>query len=342
MRRAERSLSSGSRAAQPSSTFDRSTPALAHTKPCLVSLMMRSPRRRMIRTDSRLDDRLVAPRVGGVDLGHGALGLRHDLLGDDDDVAVAGGRARPPAIRPARSSPAAPRGCPRSGTPRGDAHASTTSASACASAGAAHDRGGHHAPDALGLDGAGVVGVGLVDHERGHQRSVEAGDADHRGLVAQLAQQPVGRALERGAGDDRRHRDAVGAAGRPPRRARPGTASTGSIDTSGFDGAITTRRAPVERLEDARRRACVASAPSKRTDSTATSWCRCTKYSWNPISPSPGDRDPGLQPVVGDREQAQPEPPRAGRSRRSPRRASRPPAGGRCGTGGWRGRGRRG
>ncbi len=52
MRRAERSLSSGSRAAKPDSTLDRSMPALAHTKPCLVSLMMRSPRRRRMRTDS--------------------------------------------------------------------------------------------------------------------------------------------------------------------------------------------------------------------------------------------------------------------------------------------------
>ena len=68
MRRAERSLSSGSSAAQPSSTLDRSTPALAHTKPCLVSLMMRSPRRRRIRTDSRSTMRLVAHAGRRVDL----------------------------------------------------------------------------------------------------------------------------------------------------------------------------------------------------------------------------------------------------------------------------------
>ena len=53
IRRAERSLSSGRSAAWPRLTFDRSMPALAHTKPCLVSLMISSPRRRRMRTDSR-------------------------------------------------------------------------------------------------------------------------------------------------------------------------------------------------------------------------------------------------------------------------------------------------
>ena len=52
MRRAERSESMGRRAAKPCSTFERSTPVLAHTKPWLVSVMMRSPRRRSTRTAS--------------------------------------------------------------------------------------------------------------------------------------------------------------------------------------------------------------------------------------------------------------------------------------------------
>ena len=60
---------------------------------------------------------------------------------------------------------------------------------------------------------AGQVGVGLVDHEGAGERGVEAGDADDAGLVAQLDEQAVGRALERGAGDDRRHGDDVVAAG---------------------------------------------------------------------------------------------------------------------------------
>ena len=52
MRRAERSLSSGRSAANPRSTFDRSIPLLAQIKPCFVSVMIRSPRRRTIRTAS--------------------------------------------------------------------------------------------------------------------------------------------------------------------------------------------------------------------------------------------------------------------------------------------------
>ena len=52
MRRAERSLSTGSSAASPCCTFDRSMPAFAQMKPWLVSEMIRSPRRRTMRTDS--------------------------------------------------------------------------------------------------------------------------------------------------------------------------------------------------------------------------------------------------------------------------------------------------
>ena len=52
IRRAERSESTGNSAAKPSSTLLRSMPALAHTKPCSVSEMIRSPRRRSTRTDS--------------------------------------------------------------------------------------------------------------------------------------------------------------------------------------------------------------------------------------------------------------------------------------------------
>ncbi len=52
MRRAERSASRGSRVTYPSGTLERSTPALAHTKPAAVSAMTSSPRRRRTRTHS--------------------------------------------------------------------------------------------------------------------------------------------------------------------------------------------------------------------------------------------------------------------------------------------------
>ena len=88
MRRAERSLSSGSSAAWPRSTFERSTPLLAQTKPWLVSVMTRSPRRRSTRTASCLDHGLVGERVVGVDGHEATLGLRDDLLRHDEHVAV--------------------------------------------------------------------------------------------------------------------------------------------------------------------------------------------------------------------------------------------------------------
>ena len=50
---ADASGSSGRSATYPSSTFEASTPAFAHTKPCRVSAIRRSPRRATTRTVSR-------------------------------------------------------------------------------------------------------------------------------------------------------------------------------------------------------------------------------------------------------------------------------------------------
>ena len=124
--------------------------------------------------------------------------------------------------------------------------------------------GGDDAADALGLDRGRQVGVGLVDHERAGEGGVEAGHADDRGLVAELAEQAVGRALQRGAGDDRGHGDDVGRGGPSTASRTPGTASTGPIDTIGLDGAITTRSAAA-RASSTPGAGRAASAPSKRT-----------------------------------------------------------------------------
>ncbi len=51
------------------------------------------------------------------------------------------------------------------------------------------------------------VGVGLVDHQRADALGVPPGHPHHRGLVPELAHEPVGRALEGGAGDDGRDAD---------------------------------------------------------------------------------------------------------------------------------------
>ena len=69
----------------------------------------------------------------------------------------------------------------------------------------------------------------------------------------------------------------------------PGTASTGSIDTTGLDGQTTTVSAPAmaSRTPGPGR---AAAAPAKRTRCTATSWWSFTKYSWNPTSSPPTRR----------------------------------------------------
>ena len=112
---------------------------------------------------------------------------------------------------------------------------------------------------------AGQVGVGLVDHQRAGDGGVEAGHADHRRLVAELGQQPVGRALEGGAGDDRatpRPRRPGG----PASAARtPGTASIGPMDTIGFDGRRSRPVGAGEGVEHARAPGRAGSTPAKRT-----------------------------------------------------------------------------
>ena len=67
-----------------------------------VSLMMRSPRRRTMRTDSDSTSARRAVEVVGIELHEPALGLRHDLLRDDEAVAVERGAC--PARRRRRRS----------------------------------------------------------------------------------------------------------------------------------------------------------------------------------------------------------------------------------------------
>ena len=117
MRRAEASGSSGSRqTVSGSGRLELSMPALAQTKPCRVSTI-RTPR--SARSTSLLSSRISSTKAGslpsaaarrrasppGQHRGEAAdlsLGLGDDLLGDDDDVAVARARRSP---RSARRSP---------------------------------------------------------------------------------------------------------------------------------------------------------------------------------------------------------------------------------------------
>ena len=94
-------------------TFDASTPPLAQTNPCGVSVMrtpfsMRTTRRASSRTTwtwrgvavvalGELDRLRAGDDAGQVD--DGAFGLGHDLLGHDQHVVVASAAGRPASAR---------------------------------------------------------------------------------------------------------------------------------------------------------------------------------------------------------------------------------------------------
>ena len=86
--------------------------------------------------------------------------------------------------------------------------------------------------------------VGLVDHERRRESARRGGRRRRPTPRGRARQQPVGRALQRRAGDDRRHRHDVGRAGRRPRRARPARRGPGRSTRSGSTGAMTIVGAP--------------------------------------------------------------------------------------------------
>ena len=112
----------------PRPVFDASTPALAHTKPCLVRLMTSRCSMRTISADSRRTTstwRAIAIPSGGANstasgrgstvrqVDQAALSLGHDLLGNYQDVAARGARTasseassrHASAISAGRSSP---------------------------------------------------------------------------------------------------------------------------------------------------------------------------------------------------------------------------------------------
>ena len=105
--------------------------------------------------------------------------------------------------------------CEPGSTSRGPPGPPSTKASACCAEGGAGQLGGHgevrhhgrhdHGPHPGRLDGGRQGGVDGVDDQRAGHRRVEAGHPDHGRLVAELGEQAVGRSLEGGAADDRRH-----------------------------------------------------------------------------------------------------------------------------------------
>ena len=133
-----------------------------------------------------------------------------------------------------------------------------------------------------------------IDGRRGRTRRAtparSAADARALDLVAERAQHPVGRALERPAADDRRSPRRPARPGRAPpaissrdARARPGSArSTRSGSTAPMTIDVGGLRAPPRPRPSAGRR----SIPAKRTSRTSGAWCRWTKYSWKSSQPS--------------------------------------------------------
>ena len=97
----------------------------------------------------------------------------------------------------------------------------------------------------------------------------------------------------------------------------PGTASTGSIDTSGFDGAITTRRASCDGLQHAGGRASLLGAV-EADGGDGDVVVALHEVLLEPDLALAGHRDAGLQAVVGDREEPQAEVPGLGDLARSP------------------------
>ncbi len=219
MRRAERSGSTGKRAARPRARLDRSTPALAHTKPCAVSVMSNSLRRRSTRTASPSTSRRRASASSGSRSTTLASALDTTFWVTTTTSPSASTRPRTPsqasATKAASSSPACTSGRPSTGRISRDLTRSCLGPDGSAAArgwceperrpqGAVHDRGGDHTAHARRLHLAGTGGIGLVDHQGPRHRSVEAGHPHHRRLVAQLAQQPIGRSPQGGPGHDGR------------------------------------------------------------------------------------------------------------------------------------------
>ena len=126
----------------------------------------------------------------------------------------------------------------------------------------------------------------------------------------------------------------------------PGTASSGPMETTGFDGHTTIVSASSERLHDPRRRAgrrgaLEAHAAHRHVVAQADEVVLEADLGPGRAQGARlGQRDAGAQRVVGHRQQAHRDAAPLARAPPSPRSAARRRAAGRCGRGAWPGRGR--
>ena len=240
-------------------------------------------------------------------------------------------------MSPARSSPRPTSACPRRRRSRAliAIATSTAAASAAASAGPRMIVGATTQRMPSASTAARQGGVGLVDHQGGRQRRVEPGHADDRRLVAELAEQAVGRALRarrrrRWATRPRRRRG-----GPRPRRARRARRAPGRSTRSGSTARSRTRSA-VAIASSTPGAGRAARRPSKRTRGHGDGVLPARRS-------TPGSRSrprPATVTIVrsGSSVTGSSRSPSAPRRRdlggHLGQRGARPAAG-RCGTGGW-------
>ena len=306
-------------------------PALAHTNPCLVSLMMRSPRRRRMRTDSASTSGLwlsgsagsiatswfsaldtifwvttttspsaravSSPAAAAAAMIAGQVVARSDLADAVD----------PEHLQPAHDAPG----------PLSGASPSHDPGQGRGPLGAGHDRSARRrsAAPSASTASARSASASSMTSVRG-QLGVDAGHAHDRGLVAQLGQQAVGRALEGGAGDDRATRPPRRRGGRPRRRGRRGRPAPGRSTRWGSTGRSPRASAPAiaSSTPGAGAAASTPVEPHGRARRRRAGAARSTPGSRSRRRPSTVTRV--RTGVVGHREQPQRRAPRRRRSRR--------------------------
>ncbi len=251
----------GRSAASPRCTLERSTPLLAHTKPWRVSVMTRSPRRRSDPHRFVLDDALVRQRIVGVDGHEAALGLRDDLLGHDEDVAVGerdrwvGHRTPPRRCRPVESPG---RISPMPSIPQisSTAHRPTTfRARPAATPGSLMMVSVTTQRTPWASTSGASAASSAVDDERAGDVAVQRATPATLASWPSSAEHPVGGALDGAAADDRRHGDDRRRAA-PTRRSRtPGRARSGPDRHDRVRRRDDDHVGAVDGVEHARRRA---------------------------------------------------------------------------------------
>ena len=288
-----------------------------------------------------LDHRGPGVTVVVVDGHHPPLRLRHHLLGDDHHVPVLE-RNRRGHQQVGQDVAGTDLGHPLDGDDLEPAHQAprTVVGQGRRLRPAPHDGRGHHAPHALVLHRPRQPAVGLVDDQHRRQGGVQAGDAHHRHVVAQVGQEAGGGALQGGAGHDGRHRHHVRPAGHDrlldaghgqDRVDRHDRVRRADHDPVGVGAARPARPARAERPPPPR------TAPPARARRGGGGRSSPGTRSPPRRAPRPGWLRDRRSSAAGG-----PLPPRQRRSPPSPSTGAPPRAAGGCGRGGWPGRGRRG